>query len=175
MTANWKPIQRNEAELKKDRYLLCTVLTALVHYICRALRELKTCPPFYSQHTSSLEAQPENSFFLSGPKFRPIHLLSLLFVPISDKKARTHLEFSREKKRLWRQGWNLVSVKIGAIFCLVLKQQGRKKENLKTITKATVKSTLCLPEPSFMTHYILLSQSNQISRRNFWILACMFG
>lgn len=122
------------------------VLTAIVHYICRALRELKTCPSFYSQHTSSLEARPENSFFLSGPKFRPTHLFSLLFVPISDKKARTHLEFSRKKKkkRLWRWGWSLVSVKIGAIFCLVLKQQGRKKESLRTITKATVKSKLLL-------------------------------
>lgn len=43
-------------------------------------------------------------------------------------------------KGLGRGAWNLVSVKVGAVFCLVSKQWEKKKENLKTTTTAKPKS-----------------------------------
>lgn len=65
-------------------------------------------------------------------KLIPQHICFLFYLyPLQAKKMLELIWSFLKTKGLRRGAWNLVSVKVGAVFCLVLKQWERKKKTWK--------------------------------------------
>lgn len=76
----------------------------------------------------------------------PHHICFLFYLyPLQAKKARSHLELS-ENKRAWERSLESGQCQGWGYILFGLETVGKKKENLKTTTKAKPKSAPCSDE-----------------------------